>query len=186
MLKLLKNFSWYKAHHMISFHIYIYIYVLQLFQSVKHNKRQYILFLMQELSSGGIEGGHTLITDLWVVPVGLVKDLHDYFGLMHEAVISQLFPDPFEDFGKSPLTQAFVLKARPQSAFLNPKHSALHFYSWELFRKHLRIQDLLSWFCETPSDWCCVCWLMETEARRGPCCSCIQAGRTFLGRERNH
>lgn len=151
-------------------------------------QRQYILFLMQELSCGGIEGRlckrYTSTTDLWVVPVGLVKDLHDYFGLMHEAVISQLFPNPFEDFGKSPLTQAFILKVRPQSAFLNPKHSALHFYSWELFQKCLQIQDLLSWFCETPSDWCCVCWSMETEARRGPCCSCIQGGKTFLGRER--
>lgn len=145
-------------------------------------------FLMQELSYGGIERRlwkrYSSTTDLWVVPVGLVKDLHDYFGLMHEAVISQLFPDPFEDFGKSPLTQAFILKARPQSAFLNPEHSVLHFYRGELFQKCLQIQDLLSWFCETPSDWCCVCWLMETEARQGPCCSCIQGGKTFLGRDR--
>lgn len=31
---------------------------------------------------------------------------------MHETIISQLFPDPFEDFGKSPLTQTFILKAK--------------------------------------------------------------------------
>lgn len=31
---------------------------------------------------------------------------------MHETIISQLFPDPFEDFGKSPLTQTFILKVK--------------------------------------------------------------------------
>lgn len=48
----------------------------------------------------------------------------------------------------------------------------------------LQIPDLLSWSCETPSDWCCVDVETEIEALQSPYCSCTRGGRTFLLVER--
>lgn len=100
---------------------------------------------------------------------------------MHETIISQLFTNPFEDFGKSPLTQTFILKAK---ATVSKDSRPCIFKDRNGCIKSLQIQDLLSWFCERPFDWCCVCWLMETEALQGLCWSCTQGGKTFLERER--
>lgn len=42
--------------------------------------------------------------------MGLVQDFDDHFGLVHEAVVSELLAHAFEDLGEGPSAEALRLR----------------------------------------------------------------------------